>query len=337
PGFNLATANLYLNVQLAPGVRVAMTTFLSSRHHPDAWVKDGYLLIDASPIAVPALESLMEYVTVKTGHFEINYGDAHFRRTDNAGAFFNPFVGNYIMDAFTTEIGGEVYVRADGWLGMVGVTGGEINGSVTRPDERAPSFLGKLGFDRELNDDLRVRLTGSLYTTSSSLNNTLYGGDRAGSRYYLVMENTQASTGSNFTSGRINPGLRDNVTAFMVNPFVKAGGLELFGLYERASGASDGEAEERTWNQYAADAVYRFLTDERLYLGARYNAVAGELIGSGREVGIDRVQLAAGWFVTPTLLLKSEYVNQRYDDFPAADIRSGGSFDGIVVEGVVSF
>ena len=39
---------------------------------------------------------------------EINYGDAHFRRSDNGNAIYNPFVGNYIMDAFTTEIGGEV-------------------------------------------------------------------------------------------------------------------------------------------------------------------------------------------------------------------------------------
>ena len=32
-GFNTATANLYINAQLAPGIRVAMTSYLSSRHH----------------------------------------------------------------------------------------------------------------------------------------------------------------------------------------------------------------------------------------------------------------------------------------------------------------
>ena len=55
----------------------------------------------------------MQIVTVRVGHFEINYGDAHFRRSDNGNAIYNPFVGNYIMDAFTTEIGGEVYLKAD--------------------------------------------------------------------------------------------------------------------------------------------------------------------------------------------------------------------------------
>ncbi len=52
-------------------------------------------------------------------------------------------------------------------------------------------------------------------------------------------------------------------------------------------------------------------------------------------MGIDRTALAAGWYVTPTILLKGEYVRQRYDDFP--DIRSGGRFDGFVIEGAVSF
>jgi hypothetical protein len=130
-GFNNAVANLYLNAQLAPGIRVAMTTYLSSRHHRETWVKDGYLLVDQSPIDVPVLNNLMEYLTLRAGHFEINYGDAHFRRTDNGQAMMNPFVGNYIMDAFTTEIGGELYFRTGPFMAMGGVTGGEVRGTVT--------------------------------------------------------------------------------------------------------------------------------------------------------------------------------------------------------------
>ncbi|HWP99268.1 MAG TPA: hypothetical protein VNK92_02235, partial [Vicinamibacterales bacterium] len=164
-GFNNATANLYLNAQLARGIRVALTTYLSSRHHPEAWVKDGYLQLDASPIDIEPLHRLMRYVTVKVGHFEINYGDAHFRRSDNGNAIYNPFVGNYLLDAFTTEIGAEVYVRASGFLAMGGVTGGEIRGTVLSPDRRAAAYIGKLGIDRQVTPDVRVRVTGSLYTT----------------------------------------------------------------------------------------------------------------------------------------------------------------------------
>ena len=110
-GFNNSTANLYLNAQLAPGIRVALTSYLSSRHHNETWVKDGYIQIDESPIDLVPLKMLFNIATVRVGHMEINYGDAHFRRSDNGNAIYNPFVGNYIMDAFTTEIGGEVYLK----------------------------------------------------------------------------------------------------------------------------------------------------------------------------------------------------------------------------------
>jgi hypothetical protein len=337
-GFNNATANLFLNAQLAPGIRVHMTTYLSSRHHPEAWVKDGYLLIDESPIHWAPLQSLMSYVTVRAGHFEINYGDAHFRRTDNGNAMFNPFVGNYIMDAFTTEIGAEVYARTPGGLlAMGGITGGEIKGNVVRPDDRGFSYLGKLGFDRQMTPDLRVRLTGSAYTTEKSINNTLYAGDRAGSRYYFVMENTTATEAAQFTSGLLNPGMRSKVTAFQVNPFVKFGGLELFGVAEQAQGRAANETADRTFNQYAGDVVYRFLRNEQLYVGSRYNTVSGRLAGMQNDVSIDRVQLGGGWFVTPSILLKGEYVTQKYHDFPTTDIRHGGKFNGFMIEGVVAF
>lgn len=337
-GFNLATANLYLGAQLADGVRVNLTTYLSSRHHPESWVKGGYVQVDRLPmLRSQALDNLMDYLTLRVGHFEINYGDGHFRRTDNGMAMWNPFVGNYLMDAFATEIGGEVYFQTNGFLAMGAVTGGEIRGTVTDPEERAPSFYGKLGFDREVTDDLRLRLTGSAYTTQESLNNTLYSGDRAGSRYYLVLENTRASVSSNFTSGRINPNLRDHVTSFMINPFVQFRGLELFGLIERAEGGNDNEPEDRTWNQYAVEAIYRFLPRDQLYVGGRYNVVTGALAGSGAEVSVDRIQVGAGWFVTPNILVKGEYVRQNYDDFPTTDIRHGGAFDGLVIEGVIAF
>ena len=38
-----------------------------------------------------------------------------------------------------------------------------------------------------------MRLTGSMYKTDKAMSNTLYGGDRAGSRYYYVLENTAAT------------------------------------------------------------------------------------------------------------------------------------------------
>jgi hypothetical protein len=336
-GFNNAVANLYLNAQMAKGIRVAVTTYMSSRHHDETWVKDGYLLVDALPFDNDMLDLIMHFVTVKAGHFEVNYGDQHFRRSDNANTIYNPFVGNLIMDAFTTEIGGEVYLRSGGVLMMGGVTGGEVHGQVTAPDKRSPSYIAKLGYDRQVNPDVRVRLTGSMYYTKRSVNNTLYSGDRAGSRYYSVMENTQSSEASQAWSGSLQPGFRSNVRAMVLNPFVKIRGLELFGNIETARGAAANESSNRTWNQYAGDVVYRFLPREQMYVGARYNTASGRLAGMDSDVNAKRVQIAGGWFLMPGVLTKVEYVKQTYGGFPAADIRHGGKFDGVMVEGAIGF
>ena len=335
-GFNNSTANLYLNAQLAPGVRVALTSYLSSRHHNEAWVKDGYIQIDQSPIDLAPLKMLFEIATVRVGHMEINYGDAHFRRSDNGQALYNPFVGNYIMDAFTTEIGGEVYLKTKGVIAMGAITGGEIRGTVLTPGQRGPTYIGKLGVDRYVRNDLRVRLTGSMYTTDRAMSNTLYGGDRAGSRYYYVLENTAATETAQKDSGLINPGFKNKVTALQMNPFVKFRGLELFGVVERAEGKASTEITERVWKQYALDTVYRF-AQENLFVGARYNKAHGELSGITGDVGADRWQVGAGWFITPNVLAKAEYVNQTYFGYPENNIKNGGKFSGMMLEGVIAF
>ena len=338
PGFNLATANLDINAQLEDGIRLELVTYLSSRHHQEAWVKGGYLQFDKLPfLKSAAVDRIMENVRIKVGHMEINYGDAHFRRTDNGNAFYNPFVGNYIMDAFTTEIGGEVYYFNSGFMLMGGLTGGEIKGDITKADQRKPTILGKIGYDNSVMDNLRVRLTGSVYHTDGSVSNTLYSGDRAGSRYYLVMENILASTTSQFTSGRFNPGFRDKVTAFVINPFIKFHGLELFGNFEQAEGRGPEELDTRTWQSMGGELLYRFGGREQFYVGGRYQMVTGEMIGYTVEPEITRMQVAGGWFVTKNVLAKVEYVTQEYKDFAPTDIRNGGKFDGIMIEGAIAF
>jgi hypothetical protein len=335
-GFNNAVANLFLNVQIARGVRVAVETYASARHHQETWVKDGYFLIDASPIENPLLDRIMEYTTLKVGHFEVNYGDQHFRRTDNGQALFNPFVGNLIIDDFTTEIGAEAYLRRNGYMAMLGITGGEVHGQVTAPGQRGPTYLAKLGVDKQPMENVRVRLTGSMYKTDRSVNNTLTSGDRAGSRYYDVLENTTSTETAQAWSGSLQSGMRNMVTAFVVNPFVKVGGVELFGNVETMTGAGATEISRRTLRQLSGEGLYRF-AGERLYLGGRYNTVKGELIGMPNDITINRAQLGGGWYVTPNVLSKIELVRQTYLDFPTSDIRSGGKFQGFMVEGVVAF
>lgn len=359
PGFNTASANLYLDAQLADGIRLNLTTYLSARHHNETWVKGGYIQFDKLPFKGQIWEDIMKIATIKVGHMEINYGDQHFRRTDGGHALYNPFVENYIMDAFTTEIGGEVLLRKNSFFGQLGVSNGMIKGNIdsliaTPQDDnihKSPAIYVKGGFDKQLNDALRLRVSASYYTNKSSGGQTLYAGDRTGSNYYMIMEKeiataatatapaVRSSSTAQFTSGRFNPGFSKQVDAVMLNCFAKAKGLEVFGTYERAKGRTKTESEGRDATQYAIEGVYRFGANENLFLGARYNAVKSEIMvgTSAQDVKIDRTSIGAGWFVTKTVLLKGEYVTQQYKDFAQNDYRNGGKFDGYVIQAIVGF
>ncbi|QED38137.1 hypothetical protein FK178_10565 [Antarcticibacterium arcticum] len=338
--FNLPTANLDLDVALAPGLRMHLRTYLSSRHHPEPYVKDGYIQVDGLDFISEGLMSdLMDNLTVKIGHMEINYGDAHFRRSDNAQTIYNPFVENLIMDSFTTEVGAEVYYRQSGFLAMVGATNGKLNQNVSNPSANGVSWVGKLGYDNAQfadPDGLRFRLTGSVYTTHQVPTAYLYGADRAGSRYYMVMEQVGATPAGNFSSGRYNPSFGNEMTAYMINPFVKFGGLEFFGTYEIADGKRSTQVDKRSFTQMAGELIYRFGADEKFYVGGRYNTVNGDDV-SGVEIDITRMQLSAGWFLTKNVLTKIEYVNQEYDGFRPNSKFHDGKFNGLMVEAAISF
>jgi len=156
-GFNTANANLNFDVALADGVNLNLQMYLSSRHHNETWVKGGYIQFDKLPFFNSSfVDQIMEFTTIRVGHMEINYGDAHFRRSDNGNSIYNPFIETYILDAFNTEIGGDIMFHSNGAFAMVGATGGEIKGDVNAPKvvatddkaKRSPAFLGKLGYDK---------------------------------------------------------------------------------------------------------------------------------------------------------------------------------------------
>lgn len=362
-GFMTAQANLFTDIQLADGIRLNVTTYLSARHHNEAWVKGGYIQFDKLPFKGQFWTNLMKITTIKVGHFEINYGDEHFRRPDGGQTLQSPFMEGNIMDAFATEIGGEVYLQKNGFFGMVGLTNGMIKGNVdttyiTKASDgtvidgnvkRSPSLYVKGGFDKQITDAVRVRLSGSFYHNGSNAGSglTLFGGDRTGSNYQNVVEKwvtsplTPAAAASASTaiafSGRLNPGFSKKVDAAVLNGFLKVKGFELFGTAERAEGRTSKETDTRLAFQYAGEAIYRFGSSENVYIGGRYNTVKAELSGMANPVTVNRLAGVAGWFLTPNVLLKGEVVNQNYNDFPVADYRNGGKFHGYVIEAVVGF
>ncbi|KYG74396.1 hypothetical protein EV198_1142 [Roseivirga ehrenbergii] len=332
--FSLPTANLNLDVQLADGMRLHLRTYLSSRHHTESYVKGGYLQMDKLDfIKEGFLSELMKIATIRVGMDQINYGDAQFRRSDNAMTIYNPFVSNYIMDAFTTEPFFEVTLQPSDFILVAGVTNGRLNQSPVKGDDGMVIY-SKVGWDKQMNDDLRLRLTGSLYSSSDkSTRDYIYGGDRAGGRYYSTLA-TVANGGSDFDP-RFNPGFGYQ-TAIQFNPFVKFKGLEFFGVMEFVNNGND--AVGGSFTQVGLEGLYRFGMNEQWYFGGRYNNVSGEKSDVASTNEISRMNLGGGWFMTNNVLVKLEYVNQEYSGAGFANSRfQDGKFNGVVLEAAISF
>src|SRR3984957_9325650 len=357
-GFNLAMANLSIDAQLSDGIRVNLTVYLSSRHHEDTWVKGGYIQFDKLLfLHNEVVDNIMKSVTIKIGQFDVDYGDQHFRRTDGGSTLYNPFVENYIMDEFATEIGAEFfYHHKSGLFLMGGISNGELDPTVVAPtkmdtltgqvNKYDPAFHAKIGFDKQFNKDFRFRLTGSIYSDASANSNTLFGGDRTGSHYFYVMENQNVANGTTISdevdyspfSGRFNPGFTEQVSTVMINPFIKYKGLELFATYENAHGRSITETNKRQAVQYAADLIYRFpRAKENFWVGVRYNTVTSAVQGLTQDITINREVASAGWFLTRNIMLKVEYVNQVYQNYPVNNILNGGKFYGTMFEAAIAF
>jgi len=299
---------------------------MSSRHHNEAWVEGGYMIIDHMPF-LPASDNLMKYLTIKAGVMMPDYGDAHYFRSNNAAVTNNPFVGSWVMDAYTTNPGLEVMFRNNGFLALVGANNGRMNYGRGNDLGKDLVFNWKLGYDKNINEDLRVRATFSGYHVGEGHSGSyLWGGDRAGARYYNVMQLASVTT-DNYNSGRWSPGSgQTQMNSYMANLFVQFYGLEVFGIYENMNGVK-GETDQN-FTQTAAQAIYRLGS---FYLGTRFNHVSNN---DGSTV--NRTNLGGGWNMTKNVLVKLDYVTQKYEGPAHGDI-DGGKFNGVVLEAGISF
>jgi len=289
---------------------------------------------------------VMDFLTLKAGVMELNYGDAHFLRSDNGNVIDNPFIGNYIMDAFTTAPAMEALFRHNGWIAMAAVTTGTLKPELAKYS----SFSGytaynaheelaaywKAGYDKAFGDDIRLRATVSGYHSKNNHFGSLYNGDRTGSRFYLVMK-PQTGTAddvdpaSGHNTGRWGPGFTDQLSAYMVNIFAKVKGFELFGTYEVNSGTTAFGGATFGFNQVGVHGLYRFGKQEQFYAGAKYNTVS-----NNSDMSINRIEAGAGWQLTNNILVKLDYVIQDYTNFISAYGENAG-FDGLMFEAAISF
>ncbi len=72
-------------------------------------------------------------------------------------------------------------------------------------------------------------------------------------------------------------------------------------------------------------------------MGVRYNRAHGELAGITGDIGANRWEVCGGWFMTPNILKKVKCVNQKHFGYPDTNIKNGGTFNGMMLEGVIAF
>ncbi|MFV0481022.1 MAG: hypothetical protein ACK5LP_03460 [Campylobacteraceae bacterium] len=358
PGLILPTANFDINAKIMSGFNVKLETMLSSHHHNDAYVKGGYATVDNLDFIYDGfLSSFMDRSTIKIGVNDVNYGDDHFRRTDNADVFRNPFIFNHAVDAYMQGTHIEVLTRLPEFNSfvMAGITNGitspnDISKVDTDGSSNRYALYGKLGFDKQFTEDFRFRITESLYWQEGTNRGDLYAGDKAGDVAEGIFGNkgtAQVTTWSAMKGYSANGKEQTyaDILASKLNVFAKYKGTEVYGLFEYADGA-DYLGADMKMTHYAIDLVQRFYND-KFYVAGRYeNAVVkyadfGAAKGTAQNPGdaeVTQYEIAGGWYLSPSAMVKVSYIKQKRENFSNAYyVDNKASFDGFMVSAALTF
>ena len=339
-GLILPTADLDINAKVMKGFNVKLETMLSSHHHNETYVKGGYASIDSLDFVTPGFaEGFMDQATFKIGVDDIDFGDAHFRRTDNADVFHNPFVMNLAVESYMQAGFIELLYRVpviDAFF-LAGITNGQVNPDDVKKSEGsdAYSYYIKLGYDNQLDDDLRFRATESIFYVRGTSKNSLYLGDKAGNVAREIFNNTTTTAGNDFGTGwKAISGYKD-LTVSMTNVFTKYMGTEFFGLLEIADGADSTDSSVKMLH-YSVEAVQRFGEHERFYAAARYENAKTTDQSDPSDDKLTQIQATLGWFLSEHAMAKLEYIKQERKNFEEY-LGGTGKFDGFMVSAAISF
>ncbi|XOB60936.1 hypothetical protein ACMC56_09995 [Campylobacterota bacterium DY0563] len=351
-GLALPTANLDLNAKIMSGFNVKLETMLSSHHHHETYVKGGYATMDNLDwISKDFAKGFMDKSTIKVGVNDLNYGDYHFRRTDNADVMRNPFINNMGVEGYMQAGFIELTYRMPSinTLFVAGVSNGEVN-----PDDvsagngkGAYSYYAKLAYDNQISENTRFRISQSAFTVNNTTKNRLYMGDKAGNvprKIFNAIDNTYNSPNDRDSFGAVWNAMAgyNDLTSTMTNVFYKYKDTEFFGLLEYADGkqiygASSvplANAIDMEMLHYSGEIVQRFGAD-KYYVAARYEKAELEKEGAAQDAKLTQYQIAAGMFLSKTAMMKIEYIKQERDHVHAG--HDNVKFDGLMISAALSF
>lgn len=351
PGFQNAFGDLGFIGKFGKNneIEVVFDLYLSSRNHPSqTYGNEGYIILRGVPENLQSLkflEPILEKVDIKAGHMLVDFGDAAQHRSNNAIVQKNPLIGNFVIDPNIVSIGMQASSKPGskfGWL--VGVS----NGTTTEDWSvgRGIAYNGKLIY----NPIAGLRTSVSYIGTDQSDNPTkagggsqmqMFTGNRSGERYAGVLGGGQAP-------GNVFPQAGEKFSAAQFDvTYDTALPIKFYGHYgitqdKDINGSAAGTPEEK-WNYYAADVKYEITP--ALYAAARYSAATTSMLAGNASSGqVNRIQVGGGFWLTKNLLMKMEYVQQKYSGFAAGEIVNNGiqawrdpEFSGVISEVSFSF
>ena len=344
PGMQTAYGDLGFKGQFGKKQEIELyfDLYLASRNHPSTtYGNEGYLIMHDVPENLQSLtflKPLFKRVDVKAGAFLVDFGDQQTWRSNNAISQKNPLVGNFVIDPNFVSVG----VQASSKPGCFGWVLAGSNGTNTEDFStgRGFAFNGKL-YAYPIKP---VRISTSYYRVnheqSVSGRATLFSGNRSGERYGAVLGGGQAP-------GDVLPNTGKDLTAYQGDITFDTDSIpvKLYAHYGTTrdtdvNGPTVGAPEEK-WSYYTGQAVYKF--SPSLYAAARYSAAnAGKISGLDSDGKVTRSQVGGGLWLTRNLLMKVEYVTQKYSGFRGGVMINNGiqawrspSFKGFVSE--VSF
>ncbi len=352
PGFQTAFGNMSFLADFDNAMEVYFDIFIADRPHQDRLQGDeGYILLRELPEALGETQlakTIFDAIDIKAGQFELDFGDAHYRRSLNAAVQRNPLIGNYVVDPRDTEIG--IEVSSDEGRFPVNWLLGFGSGSDTEDFQKnhGPSLHAKLwGHPLE-----KLRTSSSIYwvdqaKTPTSSRTNLFRANRSGGPYAGILDGSSAP-------GEVQPTSGKRVFATQFDATWEGDPLEVYGnigcVPDSDNNGNLSGSPRTSWLYYAAEGSYHFTP--RLYTALRYSGAAAQRLvssaNSGLDVGSDglvhRLQLGGGYWLTKTVLLKAEYVYPLFSgvisggsQVSGVDVWGNPHFNGVITEASFAF
>jgi hypothetical protein len=314
PGLQDPFANLSFLATIPDKMDVYFDLYVASRPHPNTmYAHEGYLLFKQmpAPLDTGLLGDVFNYINVKVGAFDIDFGDGNYRRSNNAFVQRNPLIGNPLVDPNVEEIGGEVYTIKGPIYALFGLTNGTTTEHFDYGTE--PAIHGKIWG----NPLPEVRTSVSAYHVDLAGTNTLYetsdlySAGRSGEPFGGIF-------GNGDDPGSILPQAGRDVTAVQGDVTWNHWPFEAYGNVgwtqdSDTNGPGPGHPAER-WTYGTAEGVYHLTPG--FYFAGRYGLADAESVGGVRTNGwVDRGELGCGYWLTNDVLIKAEGIYEQYHVF----------------------